>query len=144
MQPGAMDTTLQADFSYKKKCILCLIGTKICCNCLGIILFLIAILAVGASDDTDNKAVWIIVLLIVLVVVIVDTVLAVLMYKAVNGFDCPRMTFLVKLGICIWVTGQIFGLISSIGDKENGNVGRWFGNFIISAVITGIWYWYIF
>ena len=105
MQPGAMDTTLQADFSYKKKCILCLIGTKICCNIIGIIIFLIAIAAVGASDDVDNKAVWIIVLLIVLAVVIVDTVLAVLMYKAVSAFDCERMKFLVKLGICFYVTG---------------------------------------
>ena len=104
MQPGAMDTTLQADFSYKKKCILCLIGTKICCNCVGIIFFLLAIIAVGASD-VDNKPVWIIVLLIVLVVVIVDTALAVLMYKAVNGFDCPRMTLLVKIGIAFYVIG---------------------------------------
>ena len=100
-----MDTQMSADFSYKKKCILCLIGTKICCNCIGIIIFLIAIAAVGASNDTDNKAVWIIILVIVLAVVLVDTILAAIMYKAVNGFDVPRMKFLIKLGICLYVTG---------------------------------------
>ena len=100
---------------------MCLIATKICCNLIGIIIVLIVILAIGASDDVDNKAVWIIVSLIVLVVVLVDTALAVMMYKAVNGFDCPRMKFLVKLGICIWVTSHIFGLIGEIGNDENRN-----------------------
>jgi len=138
-----MGGAIQADFAYKKKCILCLVGFKICCNVLGLLVLILGMAAIGGGDG-DNKAVWIIVLAVTFIVVVIDTVLAVMFYNAVKEYDVPRMMLLIKIGIAAFIISQLIALIQNIADDENGNVMRWFVNFIVGAILTAIWYWYVF
>ena len=69
------------------------------------------------------------------------------MYRAINELDYEVIMCIVYIGIAFFIVSYIVGLIYVLieeGDDDKGGIVGWAIDFVISLILTLLWYWYVF